>query len=74
MRLDAPNRNILARINFDRTNMKHLLTVSVLLALRAAQAHEGHGPSGPHGHATDVMGFVIGAAAVAGLVWWRGRR
>jgi hypothetical protein len=39
-----------------------------------AIAHEGHGETGTHWHATDVWGFVALAIVVAGaLAWWRGR-
>jgi hypothetical protein len=36
-------------------------------AASAAQAHEGHGLSGAHWHATDSVGFV--AVAVAAAIW-----
>ena len=54
--------------------MKLLLTLFALMAVRAAQAHDGHGLTGTHWHATDVAGFVIGAVAVAALLWWKGRK
>ena len=38
-----------------------------------ALAHEGHGLSGHHWHATDTLGFVVLAVAV-GLVLWSIRR
>ncbi|WP_171016111.1 hypothetical protein [Ramlibacter sp. 2FC] len=52
-------------------------TISALLftlaASSAALAHGGHGLSGPHGHATDVWGFVfVGALAVLALWLSRG--
>jgi len=34
-----------------------------------ALAHEGHGLYGSHWHATDVLGFVGAAAAVAVAIW-----
>jgi hypothetical protein len=55
--------------------MTKLLFPLALLAPLLAQAHEGHGLTGPHGHATDAWGFAIGALAVAGAaLWWRGRK
>jgi hypothetical protein len=32
-------------------------------------AHENHGLSGPHWHATDAWGFVALAAMVAVAIW-----
>ena len=53
--------------------MKTALAACALLARPLiAAAHDGHGPTGGHWHATDVWGFVaIGAAAVA---FWFSRR
>lgn len=53
--------------------MKHLLprlfTAILALAASAGWAHEGHGLSGSHWHATDVFGFAL-ALAVGALMWW----
>ena len=54
--------------------MKHLPILLLALVSVAARAHDGHGPSGGHWHATDVAGFVIAAVGVAALMWWRGRK
>jgi hypothetical protein len=54
--------------------MKRPMPLLLLTAAAAAQAHEGHGLPGAHWHATDVAGFVIGAVAVAALLWWRGKK
>ena len=35
----------------------------------ASWAHEGHGLSGSHWHATDVFGLAL-ALAVGALMWW----
>jgi len=43
--------------------------ISTLAAASAALAHEGHGPDGPHWHATDAWGFVALGALVALAVW-----
>lgn len=49
------------------------LLAAGLLTSALAQAHDGHGLSGAHWHATDSLGFVIAAlAAAAG--WWLVRR
>jgi hypothetical protein len=37
-----------------------------------AQAHEGHGVQGLHGHASDVLGFVL-VTLVAAVALWLGR-
>ncbi|HET7796203.1 MAG TPA: hypothetical protein VFL64_22635 [Rhizobacter sp.] len=40
-----------------------------------ALAHEGHGIEGAnHWHATDTVGFIAGAAAVAVALIWFGRK
>lgn len=40
-----------------------------LTPLSAALAHEGHGPEGPHWHATDTLGFVLAAVVIVLAVW-----
>ncbi|NBU89182.1 MAG: hypothetical protein EBS16_08280 [Betaproteobacteria bacterium] len=35
-------------------------------------AHDGHGLTGSHWHATDVWGFAL-ALAVAVVMWWWSR-
>ena len=54
--------------------MKHLLNLFALFWAVAAQAHQGHGLSGAHWHATDVAGFVVAAVAAGAYLWWRGRK
>lgn len=53
--------------------MKRLLSrprlAAPLLLPLVAQAHEGHGLSGPHWHATDVLGFVVAAVIVGVAIW-----
>ena len=34
-----------------------------------ALAHEGHGLTGLHWHATDVLGFVVVAALIGVAIW-----
>ena len=51
---------------------KLLLCLSMLFNL-SAFAHEGHGLSGPHTHATDALGFVVAVLAVVAMIW-TGRR
>jgi hypothetical protein len=43
--------------------------IALLGATAGALAHEGHGMSGPHWHATDVWGFAVLAGLVAVAVW-----
>lgn len=52
-----------------------LQTLAVLFLTSAVPvfAHEGHGLEGPHGHATDLIGFAIALVFIAGL-WWSGRK
>jgi hypothetical protein len=46
------------------------IAISTLLASAGSTfAHEGHGLSGGHWHATDVAGFVALGALVALAVW-----
>ncbi|MCB2000312.1 MAG: hypothetical protein KDH93_14705 [Rhodoferax sp.] len=40
------------------------------LAALPAQAHDGHGMSGGHWHATDAWGLVGLAVALAAAVWF----
>ena len=35
----------------------------------AAFAHDGHGLSSPHWHATDTLGFVAVSAMIAVAIW-----
>jgi hypothetical protein len=51
-----------------------LVTSATLLASGWAAAHEGHGVSGAHWHASDLFGLALALAAGAGMVWWRGRQ
>ena len=53
--------------------MKHLTLLAALLAPALARAHEGHGLTGAHWHATDTLGLVASAAAVALGLWWSGK-
>ena len=47
--------------------------LTVLLALLTGAdtlfAHEGHGMTGAHWHATDLWGFVAMAVLVAVVIW-----
>lgn len=65
------------KLNPLRTIMKHttLILTAGLLAVQTAHAHEGHGlPGISHWHSTDVLGFVVVAALIAGVVWFKGRK
>ena len=64
-------------LNSSRTIMKHtdLILAAGLMAVQTAHAHEGHGlPGLSHWHSTDVLGFVVVAALIAGVVWFKGRK
>ena len=55
----------------------HLPTLAALLAAASTPvlAHEGHGlPGSAHWHASDVLGFAVALAIVAGMVWWSRRK
>ena len=46
-----------------------------LMTPALALAHEGHGlPGSAHWHATDVVGWIVGAAVVAAAAWWIRRK
>ena len=49
--------------------MKPLYAFSSIFVSIPALAHEGHGLFGSHWHATDALGFVGVAAAVAVAIW-----
>jgi hypothetical protein len=49
--------------------MKSLYFLTLTFLALPTLAHEGHGLYGSHWHATDVLGFVGAAAAVAVAIW-----
>jgi hypothetical protein len=51
------------------TRMKSLIAWLAVAATPLAQAHEGHGLPGPHGHATDAVGYLMLALIVAAALW-----
>ena len=51
------------------TLLRRLPLATGLLLPALALAHEGHGLGGTHWHASDVLGFVVGAVVVAALIW-----
>jgi len=57
-----------------RSIASKLACTSLLLAPFAALAHDGHGHTGSHWHATDVWGFVAVAAALAVALFLGGRK
>jgi hypothetical protein len=64
------------KLNPLRTIMKHTTLILTGLACwlcRLHHAHEGHGlPGISHWHSTDVLGFVVVAALIAGVIWFKG--
>ena len=53
--------------------MKNLFLLSAASLSSWAQAHDGHGLSGSHWHASDALGFVAVLVVVA-AVWWARRK
>ena len=54
--------------------MKKLIAAGATLALpMLAAAHDGHGMSGLHWHASDTVGFIVLAIVAAASLWlgWR---
>ena len=52
------------------TNTNKFIAASALFNLAtAALAHDGHGLSGAHWHATDALGFVAVSAVIAVAIW-----
>jgi len=52
--------------------MKPALVACALAAVPwMVAAHEGHGETGPHWHATDVWGFIAIAVVTAAAIWFR---
>ncbi len=52
---------------------RHLAALSVLLVPAMAAAHDGHGLSGAHWHATDTVGLLASVIVVAVGLWWSGK-
>lgn len=57
-----------------RSIASKLACTSFLLTPFATLAHDGHGHTGSHWHATDVWGFVAVAAALAVALFLGGRK
>jgi len=57
--------------------LQNATKLTVLLALLTGAdtllAHEGHGMTGAHWHATDLWGFVA-MAVLVGVVIWQSRK
>ena len=47
------------------------ITAALALAAAPALAHEGHGMSGGHWHATDAWGLIGLAVVLAGALWFK---
>ena len=53
-----------------KSPMKHgIVAAASALAALPALAHDGHGLSGGHWHATDAWGLVGLATALAAAIW-----
>ncbi|MBL0946085.1 MAG: hypothetical protein IBJ04_17340 [Hydrogenophaga sp.] len=55
------------------TNKTRAALAAALATPGLALAHDGHGLSGTHWHASDAWGFVL-IAALVGLAWWSSRK
>ena len=53
---------------------KIMHVLGLLLVSASATAHDGHGFTGSHLHASDLFGFTVLAVVFGGLVWWRDRK
>ena len=51
------------------TMIRQLSAMTLALASGLAQAHDGHGLTGSHWHATESLGFIGLAAALAVALW-----
>ena len=51
--------------------MKTALTGSLAALPLVVLAHDGHGLSGPHWHASDLWGLVALGVVAAAALWWR---
>ena len=49
--------------------LKPLGGTLIALAMGSALAHDGHGLTGSHWHATDAWGFIALAAMVGVAIW-----
>ena len=49
--------------------MHKLLFGLTMMINLSAFAHDGHGFTGVHGHATDALGFVLALLVVAAMMW-----
>lgn len=48
---------------------QYAFVIASALAAPAVLAHEGHGLSGPHWHATDAWGFAVLGGLVGIAIW-----
>ena len=55
--------------------MKHLplFAAATTFAATLARAHDGHGLTGAHWHASDAWGLVVLGLLVGAVLWSRGR-
>ncbi|MCI4429400.1 MAG: hypothetical protein JHC40_09570 [Burkholderiales bacterium] len=51
-----------------------IVGTGTLLAAGGLAAHDSHGVSGPHWHASDLFGLLLVGVVLAGPVEWRGRK
>jgi|GEM_PF-310469 len=56
-----------------KPTMKFIASTALASLALPALAHEGHGLSGSHWHASDTLGFVILGLGLAAALWFSGR-
>ena len=61
-------------IHLNRLNRLTLPCLAALITPLTSLAHEGHGSTGAHWHATDVWGFVAVVGLLAAAAFWGGRK
>ena len=52
-----------------KTTTQFIAASALFTWATAAFAHDGHGFSGMHWHATDTLGFVVVSALIAAAIW-----
>ncbi len=58
-----------------QTTLNSIAALALSMGSTAGFAHEGHGFSASHWHATDVWGFVTLAGIVGAALWFsRGKK
>ncbi len=51
------------------TILRSAFITTLMTAAMSASAHDGHGLTGTHWHATDTLGFVLVAVLALAAIW-----